>query len=688
MIRLQHVILLVLAMFAAVNSFGQTIDIISINGTCEGSKQGSVEFKVSGGIAPYQVVWSDGTVFQSVDTSSRTVSSLVPGIYGVTVTDSVFSFDTIKVEVTILAPAIVGNLVTDNDDGNCIASIESTPTGGYGGTYTYSWSSGSTNSLVTGICGGEYHKVAITDSGGCVASFADSVYLVTPIPIVQINYFKYPTCSEPCNGELGIAWSTNVIQIICSNGDTLDPLVNSSIVTGLCAGKYTITVSDVFGVAATTDFDLLDYSIEKSVLKIQPTCGENDGNLYIDSITIVGGAPPFTYLWGDTVVLDSAALLSNLSAGIYTVTITDSTGCVTMSTHNLKDENASTIYFWGTAGPTCNDACDGTLSIFASNTIVTYNVEWSTSLVDSGNTNVNLIAPQNICAGLYTVTLTDENNCVVVKDTIIPDPLEFILSEAHFDETICNNKDGSIDLTYTGGTFESAGVPEYLWNDGGTNEDISDLELGVYIVTVTDNGGCSAIQLVTIGCPGECDNWIEGTLIGDGNLISTGTVYLMDSQDSISYIDSTVSIVNGHFILANICLGNYKLFGVAPGYGDTYYYSNTGFLNAHELEIDSNSWGGIDLELLPPVGINKHNVNDGIVVYPNPTTGILNVVSQQGREIISIRVNEIEGNTVYKTTGLNGKYFELNLTNKENGIYVIVVETPETTVARKILLFK
>ncbi|MCH7535739.1 MAG: hypothetical protein IH948_08370 [Bacteroidetes bacterium] len=545
--KLRHLVATILVLFYTSGAFCQTITINTITGTCEGSSLGSIQFSLSGGVPPYSVIWSQGTAFQNLDTNKQTLTSLPPGTYKATVYDAALSIDTILVNVPVLAPAIAANLVVENDSGSCTGLITSSATGGYGSPYNYFWSNGSTNSMISGLCGGEYYFLVVTDSGGCNAVFSDSVYLVTPIPTVNFNLFVNPTCSDPCNGELTIIWSTNITEVIWSGGDTIEAATSSALMTGLCAGTYSVTVVDEFGVSASSSFLLDSKSVNANISVLDPSCGSSDGSLFVDTNLINGGAPPFQYQWNGIGV---SALLDGISAGIYTVTITDSTGCETIQTSYVKDLGAVSVNFSGSKSPTCFGDCDGFIIAATQSSTSIYDVVWSTSLTDTSNTNTSITAPQNLCAGTYSVTLTDQNNCVTIMDTLLVQPGEFLLSETHMDESQCDLQDGSIDISFSGGTFTPSGVPSYVWNNGDSTEDRTNLVLDVYIVTAYDNVGCTATQLVTIGCPGECDNYINGTMLDNGNLLSVGTVYLLDVNDSLNYVDSTVSIINGDFTLA------------------------------------------------------------------------------------------------------------------------------------------
>src|SRR5439155_651246 len=102
-----------------------------------------------------------------------------------------------------------------------------------------------------------------------------------------------------------------------------------------------------------------------------------------------------------------------------------------------------------------------------------------------------------LSAGTYTVTATDQGGCTATLTRTITQPDVLGMTGTVTDVSITNGSDGAIDVTVTGGTTPYS----YLWNDGATTEDRSNLSAGTYTVTVTDHNGCSNTATFTVHQP-------------------------------------------------------------------------------------------------------------------------------------------------------------------------------------------
>ena len=180
--------------------------------------------------------------------------------------------------------------------------------------------------------------------------------------------------------------------------------------------------------------------------------------------------------------------LSDLGAGTYSVVVTDENGCSVSIEVEITEADEMTISethsdYTG-FGVSCNGATDGSIDVTVAGGTGNYTYAWS-----NGATTEDL---SDLGAGTYSVVVTDENGCSVSIEVEITEADEMTISETHSDYTgfgvSCNGAtDGSIDVTVAGGT----GNYTYLWSNGATTEDLSDLGAGTYSVVVTDENGCS-----------------------------------------------------------------------------------------------------------------------------------------------------------------------------------------------------
>ena len=127
----------------------------------------------------------------------------------------------------------------------------------------------------------------------------------------------------------------------------------------------------------------------------QPGCGASDGTA---TITATGGVSPYVYAWSDG---QTAATATGLVAGTYTVDITDANGCTVTETVNLSNAGAGTLTNVVT-DVTCNGNSDGSITTTFAGGTGTINYAWSTGMATS--------SLSGLTAGIYTVTVTDDNN--------------------------------------------------------------------------------------------------------------------------------------------------------------------------------------------------------------------------------------------------------------------------------------
>ncbi|MEL6846533.1 MAG: SprB repeat-containing protein, partial [Bacteroidota bacterium] len=199
--------------------------------------------------------------------------------------------------------------------------------------------------------------------------------------------------------------------------------------------------------------------------------GSQNGSI---DLTVVGGAPSYTYSWstGDTV-----QDLNNLSAGVYSVDLSDQNGCTRQHTLTITEPaplqiNVSPIDLL------CNGSPTGSIDLSVSGGTQGYTFSWS-----NGVTTEDL---SNIPAGTYSVQIADANNCVDSISQTISEPSPIVVGITPSPTLCFGEANGSINLNVSGGT------PAYrfVWSNGDTTQNISNLLAGVYAVIITDANNC------------------------------------------------------------------------------------------------------------------------------------------------------------------------------------------------------
>ena len=201
-------------------------------------------------------------------------------------------------------------------------------------------------------------------------------------------------------------------------------------------------------------------------------CTADGGNI---SLNASMGTSPYTASWHNGM---TGMTLNGLSAGTYSVTVTDAQGCFADSTFSIV---ASTPLVTSSTidDVTCNGLNDGNIDL----TIVSGNPSY-TFLWDTGDSTEDV---SNLSAGTYRLTLIDGDGCIHYSSYNVYEPSELVGSLSNIDPS--SSVLGSIDLTVTGGTPAYT----YAWNNGDITEDITGLTAGYYEVTVTDANGCQVV---------------------------------------------------------------------------------------------------------------------------------------------------------------------------------------------------
>ena len=451
------------------------------NVSCYGGVNGAITLNVSGGTAPYSYNWSNGATIQNI-------SNLIAGTYSVTVTDA--NGCTANQSQVITQPS-AGLSASANVSQNvsCFggndATINLTVNGGTT-PYIFNWSNGAATQNISNLAAGTY-TVTITDANACT----DEQTITITQPSAGLSASSTVTSNISCfsgnNGtiDLTVNGGTAPYSYSWNTGATTEDL------SGLSAGNYSVTVTDANG-CTTTNNAVITQPIGSLSTSISLTQGVlcNGGNNGSIDITVSGGTPPYTYNWSNGATTED---ISNLSAGVFTATITDANGCFASVTGTITQPSASLS---ATASVTQNVSCfaggNGTIDLTVNGGTSPYSYTWSNSATTE---DIN-----NLSAGTYTVSITDANGCTFTQNATVTQPSGTLSASASITQNVScyAGANGAIDLTVNGGTSPY----NFNWSNGSTTEDIGNLSAGTYVVSITDANGCTFSQSGTITQPG------------------------------------------------------------------------------------------------------------------------------------------------------------------------------------------
>ncbi|MEL6254988.1 MAG: T9SS type A sorting domain-containing protein [Bacteroidota bacterium] len=382
-------------------------------------------------------------------------------------------------------------------------------------------------------------------------------------------------------------------------------------------------------------------------------CGANDGTATVTA----SGTAPYTYAWSTGA---TTATVTGLAAGIYTVTTSDANGCElteSVEVQNVGNIPAISVTSSGWVG--CSETGSGAIDLTVSGGMAAYTYSWS-----SGETTEDI---SGLAGGMYTVTVTDANNCTDTEVINISQPSVMDLAIASQVDLLCaGDNSGVITASLSGG--QTPYTTSWDTNPVSSGLSIGNLSGGTYTLTVTDDLGCMKTTSATLTEPSpivisvaDTSETAAGAMNGSATAtVSGGTppyTYSWDNGADSSRIDSLLS---GTYILTVTDANNCVVM-------DT---------------VEVQQWAvGIEDELA--AGINS------LSIYPNPNQGQFSLdLSLQTPESVVISVFDLRGQKVFEEQTAKGVQFEqlIFLGKASKGMYVLQIQSPRGMAIRKFVI--
>lgn len=370
---------------------------------CFGDQNGSATVSATNGTPPFMYTWSTAG-------NGLTINGLAPGAYTVTVTD--VNLCTAIATTTVTEPSVLQHSTSSNA-ATCGGFNGSATVLETGGTqpYTFFWlPTGGSNATASGLSSGNYF-VTVTDSRGCTDTVQISVGNIGGVQ-ANISTIVSVSCFGGNNGSATLS-ATGGTPPYFYNWSPIGG--NGPSAGGLTAGNYFVTVSDANQCIAALALNITQplQSIQTTVSTVSDiSCaGGEDGRLTLD---VSGGMGPYVYAWSPPG--GSAATLSGLAAGAYSVTVTDAAGCTNVSGMALPDA-IPVITQTHTISVLCHGEATGSIRIdttFGGAPPYLYALNPST------------FAPQPLFSklpgGNFVLYTQDANGCVSADSFFINDP--------------------------------------------------------------------------------------------------------------------------------------------------------------------------------------------------------------------------------------------------------------------------
>ena len=466
---------------------------------CIGVNSASLTSVVLGGTAGYTYLWDDNLVAPQL---TATASHLLAGIYTVTVTDArgCTASDTEDIDSTTNTMSSSINILSNvSCFGGNDASVEAITLGAHA-PYSYQWFGPngfySTTSSISSLYA-ETYSVNVSDTNNCTVN--TSINLTEPAALIFTSLASTDaTCLGACDGtiEISLTGGTAPYTGHAQNNNTGNSLMNllsgDSLFGGVCAGDYTISLSDAHGCSSELliggndqqTINALD-TIEVAVnagLSISIFCnGDSTGEVVLDSLLY---DMSYTYNWYEatdpSTSLGNTSQITNLGAGAYVIEA-NYLGCFARDTMVLTEPNPINITglishllcYGDTDGAVDVNITGGTPSSSSNG----YTYLWSNNEISEDISNLT--------AGSYTVTVTDSLSCESSKTFTVTQPDEL-------EVTIVETSPFVLELsTVTGGTPSYT----YAWyesgNSVGTGTSYIVSSNGTYSLEATDANNCT-----------------------------------------------------------------------------------------------------------------------------------------------------------------------------------------------------
>lgn len=546
----------------------QVVDALC-NGQCNGEIQVTgMTIPSNKSNLPYSFTWDRQGSTAPVNTSfGSTLKNLCAGQYivrmvdsdpaGCSVTDTIMVKEPDPIEITKIE--LVNETCIVGSDGRIVVGVR-------GGTYPYAyvWNNGQTDSIALGLRAGVYTLQA-TDARKCSATFKETILAPTPPQILQLDNDTL-SCALSTDGRLQVvaqAGGAAIVSYSWSNGTT------GTSTTGLVPGTYTVTIlaNDGCRTQGTARVVAPEPLRIDSISITSPRCpGEANGNAVVHP---GGGTTPYKYIWAGSARQDTSVfpLRPGLSAGTYSVTVSDVNGCPGISQSVVvMDPPRLEVLYSDLDGVSCfAGVCDGSITAtgrYSDGGTGLFRFSWS-----SGEESTNTLSSHasKLCGGANVLVMVDGKACVFTDTILIPSPDEINIS---FDVTpiSCNaGRDGQIMAQVQGGTPGYS----YLWVEQGVGTNrLSGLGTGTYTLRVSDNNACVKELAYQMTQPDQLILTVDPEYTNNARCFgaSDGRIkVVVNTQDSINPLPATPYTWSGNIAAPassraeNLSAGNYSV---------------------------------------------------------------------------------------------------------------------------------
>jgi hypothetical protein len=494
-------------------------------------------------------------------------------------------------------------------------------------------------------------------------------------------------------------------------------------ISGLSAGVYTVTLTDASAYTASSSYTITEPTALISMVNIDSNVLCNGGNNAGATATVTGGTAPYVYAWSTTA---TTASITGIAAGTYTVTITDSNGCTSTANDSVSEPMALMAMITVDSNVSCNSGSDAGLTVMATGGTPGYAYTWNNALTAASITGLS--------AGVYEVTITDTNNCMVSVTDTTTEPTALSIGLTMDASVACfGASDGAASAVVAGGTMPYV----YAWSNGDITLSTMGLAAGTYSIVATDSNGCMIMDSIMIAgpasamtvvvnetagivCDGDATGALEATANGGWGVYSfewnttatnasisglTEGSYTVNVTDSLGCLETASESIVHQFELPVVNLGadtticnDASIELNAGNDGAAYAWSTTE--SAQTIVVsdsgsysvvvtDANGCAGSDeivISLDDCTGINELGTELSLMVYPNPSRGVFQIESNGfNLNESTVTIIDLRGNVV-STIRPQGAVRETITLNQPSGVYFLSIEVDGNVAQQRIII--
>ena len=587
-----------------------------------------------------------------------------------------------------------------------------------GATYSWTPTTGLSSSTVAAPVASPTTTTTYTvtaDSAGIRASSSVTV-TVNQVPLASLAATN-TTCFGSSNGSVAATVSSGTAgyTYVWSNGQT------TATASNLAQGTYNLTVTDSKSCTTTATKTVTQPASALSVTTtpVNATCGQPNGSI---TAVAAGGTSGYTYHWSNNA---TTSILTNISGGNYTLTITDAHSCSTTTSASITSSGTLSLAT-NAVNVSCNGAFTGSASAAVTGSVGSVTYHWS-----NGATTSSI---QNVQAATYIVTITDGSGCSATSSKTISQPA-IISNTISVVNAGCGMSNGSATASVTGG----AGGYSYLWSNGSTSAADNNIPAGTYTITVTDANHCSMITAAVISAGTTLSASITSHNVtcynennGDGQIsLTSGTApyaynwsngattssltNLAPGSYSVTITDVNHCTASGHISISqpNQIQVSTNSTGATGGQDNgtatvagvvgatapyTYQWSNGGTTqsisnlaaNTYTVTVtDANGCTQTAADVVNGVATGVNAISNEVVfsMYPNPAHNQVLVQVDHLNKPTVINVRNILGQSVIAQS-ISTSETQLDLSTLANGVYIVELRQGDKVAVKQLVVTK